>query len=191
MPIKQRRSPLGGHKESIPTDQPSLTRPSLPRSTQSSFCSSLPDMPDLYYRVDDDDHDEDEMPSLIPRAKANPMQQSPKQVPSPQPSREPPSTLLNKVPSDQHLDPSSRGHNHASTILGKSSHFVSPHNKTQTTAMNANTQPIQGKYHRTLSSSANTSTRLSATNRPRLLSFNPYPLTSNNTSRPPLASSKI
>ena len=88
LPLKRCRSPLGGHKEIITQDQPSLTRPSPPRSTTPSFCTSLPDMPPLYHREDEDDVDEDdvlplyhrededtddedddEMPALRPRSK--------------------------------------------------------------------------------------------------------------------------
>ena len=70
LPIKRHRSPLGGHKETITHDQPSLTRPSLPRSTKSSLCTSPPDMPALYHREDYDNDDNVEMPTLIPRQKS-------------------------------------------------------------------------------------------------------------------------
>ena len=57
-------SPLGGHKEVITHDRSSLMRLSLPRSTTYSFCTSLPDIPPLYYREDEDDVDEDDVPQL-------------------------------------------------------------------------------------------------------------------------------
>ena len=70
LPLKRCRSPLGGHKETITHDQLSLTRPSLSRSTRSSFYTSPPDIPALSHQVDYDDDDNVGLPTLIPRQKS-------------------------------------------------------------------------------------------------------------------------